>query len=246
MRRVARRLDGYWLAPAERLALLRILVGGFGVLYLAVFGLNLVSVAGFEGSQFEPVGVVGALGSPVAAPLVYGLVVATFVAGLGFVAGWRFRLSGPAFALLLLAVTSYRSFWGQIFHTENLLVLHVLVLALSPAAAARSLDARAGRVAADGRYGWPLRLMCLITVISYLIAAQAKLEAAGLAWITDDVLRNQGAYDNLRKIQLGDLHSPLGAALVSQAWLFLPLALLGGGAAVGVGGAAPSLGGSSR
>ena len=232
MRRVARRLDGYWLAPApaERLALLRILVGGFGVLYLAVFGWNLVSVAGFEGSQFEPVGVVGALGSPLAASLVYGLVVATFVAGLGFVAGWRFRLSGPAFALLLLAVTSYRSSWGQIFHTENLLVLHVLVLALSPAAAARSLDARAGRVAAgpaaDGRYGWPLRLMCVITVISYLIAAQAKLEAAGLAWITDDVLRNQVAYDNLRKIQLGDLHSPLGAALVSQAWLFLPLALM--------------------
>ena len=68
--------------------------------------------------------------------------------------------------------------------------------------------------------------MCVITVISYLIAAQAKLEAAGLAWITDDVLRNQVAYDNLRKIQLGDLHSPLGAALVSQAWLFLPLALM--------------------
>ena len=153
MRRVARRLDGYWLAPApaERLALLRILVGGFCALYLAVFGLNLVSVAGFEGSQFEPVGVVGALGSQVAAPLVYGLVVATFVAGLGFVAGWRFRLSGPAFALLLLAVTSYRSSWGQIFHTENLLVLHVLVLALSPAAAARSLDARGGRGWRRGR-----------------------------------------------------------------------------------------------
>ena len=63
-----------------------------------------------------------------------------------------------------------------------------------------------------------------MTVLAYVIAAQTKLEMAGLDWITSDALRNQIAYDNLRKILLGDAHSPLGAALAPHGWLFPPLA----------------------
>ena len=144
-------------------------------------------------------------------------------------AGWRFALTGPLFALLLLWVISYRNSFGQIFHTENLMVLSVLILALGSSADAYSLDERAGRTRArvdDGyRYGWAVRLICLMTVLAYVVAGLTKLQNAGVDWLTGDVLRNYVAYDNLRKIELGDVHSPLGAWMVSYGWMFPPLAL---------------------
>ena len=223
-----RRLDTYWMAPARRLALLRILIGGFALLYVGIGGAHIASVATFSAEQFEPVGLVRLLGAPLAAPAARALVAVTFVTGLAFVGGWRFRISGPMFAVLLLWIITYRNSWGQIFHTENLLVLHVAVLALAPSADALSLDARRrpvhGAPVPRARYGWPVRLMAVVTVLAYVIAAQTKLEMAGLDWITSDALRNQIAYDNLRKILLGDAHSPLGAALAPHGWLFPPLA----------------------
>ena len=128
---------------------------------------------------------VNVLTEPLPASLVRALVLLAFASEVAFLLGWRYRLSGLLFALLLLWVTTYRNSWGQIFHTEGLLVLHVLVLALAPAADVRSLDARAGRTvsapAPDPRYGWPVRLMALITVLAYVIAGEAKLMQAGFA-----------------------------------------------------------------
>lgn len=226
---LARRADHWWLAPApaRRLALLRIAVGGFAVMYLAVWRPSLVA-AGFADWQFEPVGVVVSFDTPLPPAAVRGLYLAAIGAGVAFTLGWRFRVSGPAFALLLLWVTSYRNSWGQIYHTEDLMVLHAIVLAVGPAAAALSLDARAGRTRTaagpHARYGWPARLMAVLTVITYMITARAKLGGAGLEWVTSDVLRNQVAYDNLRKIALGAPHSPFGGWLVRFGWLFPPLA----------------------
>ncbi|MGK3995905.1 hypothetical protein [Sorangium sp. So ce1024] len=60
---------------------------------------------------------------------------------------------------------------------------------------------------------------------SYFIAGVAKLRNSGLDWALSDILRNYVAYDNVRKIALGDTHSPLGGALVRYGFLFPPLAL---------------------
>ncbi|HUF53547.1 MAG TPA: HTTM domain-containing protein [Dehalococcoidia bacterium] len=222
------RLDGWWRmpAPATRLALLRVLVGGFALAYVIIRAPNLASVTDFHEAQFAPVGIVGLLGSPLSGDAARLLVAATAAGGVAFVAGWKFRVSGPVFALLLLWTLTYRNSWGQVFHTENILVLHVLILAMSPAADAFSLDAR-GRAAPgdDARYGWPIRLMCIATVLTYFIAGQTKMRIAGLDWITTDTLRNYVAYDNVRKVELGDIHSPLGAELVRHGWLFPPLAV---------------------
>ena len=221
-------IDHYWRAPtpAARLAALRIIIGGFALGYLLIRAGYLGSYAGLPDSQFESVGIASHLSGPLPETAVELAPWLTLVAGLGFVLGWRFSISGPLFALLLLWVTTYRNSWGQIFHTENLLVLHVLVLALSPAADALSLDSR-GRSAPDddGRYGWPIRLMCLLTVMTYFVTGQTKLRNGGLDWVTSDSLRNYVAYDNLRKAELGDTHSLLGAELVSHGWLFQPLAV---------------------
>ena len=225
---LAARIDGWWRtpAPAKRLAVLRVLVGGFAVGYVVIRAPNFVSYASFDDSQFAPVGIVTLLDGPLPDIVLRLLVAVTVVVGVAFLAGWRFRISGPAFALLLLSLMTYRNAWGQIFHTENILVLHVLVLGLSPAADALSLDSR-GRNAPgeESRYGWPIRLMCIVTVLTYFIAGETKLRIAGLDWITSDSLRNFIAYDNLRKVELGDTHSPLGGMLVRHAWLFPPLAV---------------------
>ena len=53
----------------------------------------------------------------------------------------------------------------------------------------------------------------------------AKLRNGGMDWLAGDILRNQVAHDNLLKIQLGDVHSPIGAWLVQFAWIFPPLAV---------------------
>jgi len=222
--RVERRL--YAPAPAERLAILRILIGGFALAYLVLRSPNLISYAAFADNRFEPTGISSILGEPLPGLVARLLVVAAIAAGVAFVTGWRYRVSGPAFALLLFWVLTYRNSFGQIFHTENLLLLHVVILAAAPAADAHSLDSR-GRapVGDDERYGWPVLLMCVVAALTYFTSGVTKLRSAGLDWLDGENLRNYVAYDNLRKIELGDSHSPLAELVVPHAWLFTPLAL---------------------
>ena len=69
-------------------------------------------------------------------------------------------------------------------------------------------------------------MMATITAITYLLAGVAKLRHAGFEWLDGDVLLGHVAWDNLRKIELGDVHSPIGAWLAGHAWVFAPLAWL--------------------
>lgn len=213
-------------APPERLAALRLLVGGFATVYLAARFVHLISFVDFAPRSFAPVGVVDLLlGAPLPAALVVAPVLLALLLAVAFTLGWRHRVTGPAFAATLLWVLSYRNSWGMIFHTENLMVVHVIVLGLTPAADAWSLDVRRRPPPPRPRaHGWPVRLLALVTVTTYVLAGLAKLRLSGLSWATSDLLRNYIAYDNLRKLELGDAHSPLGAALVAHGWLFPPLA----------------------
>jgi hypothetical protein len=224
-----RRLDAFFYppAPAERLAMLRVLVGGFAVIYL-VARFSSFTAGRFHDTSFAPVGPASFLSAPLPAPLVYAQTLLAIGSGAAFTAGFHYRVLGPLFAALLLWVTSYRSSWGMIFHTENLLTLHVLLLAAAPAADAVAYDSRS-RVeppGEHGRYGWAIRALCVITVITYLLAGIAKTRISGSDWLTGEILRGQIAYDNLRKIELGSVHSPLGAWVVRWPWVFPPLAAL--------------------
>lgn len=216
-------------APAERLGCLRILIGLFALIYVAVRAGNLLSVVRFMPAQFEPVGLAVLLSAPLPAWLVQLSVALTLAAGLCFTLGLLFEVTGVLFGLLLLWVTTYRSSWGMVFHTENLLTLHVLLLALAPAADALSLDARRRSAAAPAigaSYGWAIRTLSLVTVIAYVLAGVAKLKLAGGPWLGGELLRTQIAYDNLRKIELGTSVSPLGPWLVRHQAVFAPLAVL--------------------
>jgi hypothetical protein len=245
-----------WLlapAPARRLAVLRILVGTYAAVWAVVRLPAHIGHVDQSPDRWHPVGLLAPFGAPLAAAVVVALAIAAPALGAAFAAGWRYRVVGPATALVMLAVATLDSAWGQVFHTENLMVLHLVVLAAAPGAAAclslpggrrtRAADGRApaadgdrtaarrdrtaaGREPADdGRFGWPVRLAALVVVLTYTIAGLAKLRIGGLDWLDGDTLRNLVAHDNLRKALLGDRHSPIGTRLVAHAWAFPPLAV---------------------
>ena len=218
-----------WLseeAPARRLAVVRILVGLYATVFVAIRTFHWLDVARLPVRRFDPVGVLGGLGGPLSPATVAGLSGMALLAAVAFTLGWRFRWVAPVFASLLLVLTTHGNSWGQILHTENLLVLHVIILAFSPADAAYAIGRRGPHDDTPRHdYGWALRIMTLVVVIAYVIAGLAKLRNGGFDWLTGDVLRNQVAHDNLRKILLGDVYSPVGAWLVQFGWLFPPMAI---------------------
>jgi uncharacterized membrane protein YphA (DoxX/SURF4 family) len=212
--------------PATRLAAVRILVGGFAAGYVLARLPHLLSYARFNPDLFEPVGVVSVLGVPLPAVLVYVLTIATAATGIAFALGYKFRVIGPVFAALLLWTLSYRNSWRMIFHTENLLVLHVIILGLAPSADAWSLDAR-GRASPkpDGAYGWPLRAMAVVAVVAYLLAGIAKFRWGTVGWLDGEVLRNLVATDTVRKMLLGSFYSPVASTMVEWSWAFTAFAI---------------------
>jgi hypothetical protein len=215
-------------APATRLAALRLLVMGYATVFLIARVVSFWSATNRPAWQWRPVGV----WSPFTTAPSPGVMQAAFVVtvGLGVVAcaGWRYRFTGPLFALGFLVVTTHRLSWGHVLHTEHLVVIHVAVLAMTPAAAVWSLDVgrRAGNTPdPDPRFGWPVRALAVATVIGYVVAGVAKVRYGGGDWLVGDVLRNQVAFDNLRKVLLGDHHSPLGGWAVRFDVIFPPIAL---------------------
>jgi len=215
------------VAPARRLAAFRVLTGSFALVYLVVRFPYFLDLTHLDRGRWDPPGVLGPLSSPPAPGLVTVVLLLAVASGVAYLLGWRFRWTGPVFALSLLAVLSYRNGWGHVFHNDNLLVLHVLVVGLAPAADAWSLDARARPEGADDvRYGFPLRLAAVLTVTTYVVTGVAKLRYAGGDWLAGDTLLHQIAFDNARKKVLGDEYSPLAATVVGHAWLFGPMGLL--------------------
>jgi hypothetical protein len=205
------------------------LVGGYATAFLVARLAGFWSSAALPGHQWDPVGLLAPLGAPPSTVVARIGLVATIALGVAFTAGWRWSVTGPAFALAFLAATTFRMSWGHVIHTEHLVAAHVVVIGVASAADAWSLDVRAGRrrprQVADGRYGWPVRVMCLVVVVAYVLAGIAKVRNGGGEWLGGDVLRNHVAFDNLRKVLLGDPHSPFGAWAVRYGWVFAPMAL---------------------
>ena len=208
---------------------MRILMGAYGAGFAAVRLPHHLDLARLEVRRFEPIGIWSALSSPLPVWVVLVLGLASVATGVMATVGWRYRLSGPAFAMFMLALITYGNCWGQVLHTEHLMVLHLGVLAISPAADRWSLDQRARRVpGGDGTttlgHRWAIWLMAAATAATYFVAGYAKWRNGGVEWITGDVLRAQIAHDNLRKELLGDIASPFAAAILPHRWLFPPLA----------------------
>jgi hypothetical protein len=185
---------------------------------LLVRGPYLADVAGLPARRYEPIGVLRGLSAPPTDRLVVAVWILTLLACAAATVSRYLRLSAPIGAVGMLCLATYTSSFGQVFHTEHLLALHLLVLGLA-AVVEPSADAPHGTAS-----GWPLNLMMSTVVVVYVVAGVAKLRYSGVDWVTGDVLRNWIAIDNLRKSLFDDLHSPIGGWLSAVEWVWGPIA----------------------
>src|SRR5262249_38212055 len=139
-------------------------------------------VAYTDPSLFKPVGIV--FGQPVDPEFFPWLFHGTMIVALCFTLGLWHRVTGPIFGIALLWTLCYQDSWSMIYPSMNLVALHGLVLGFTRSADALSIDSffrGAGKSSGEGseriswRYGWPIRLMCTLTVSTYFITAMAKL-----------------------------------------------------------------------
>ena len=229
MKKLISILSNYWFEPMppERLAILRIATGGFSLWYILTRLDMFQRMAGSGKSNFDPVGVLAWMERPIS-PDTFE-VVSYILIGLNilYILGWKFKYIGPTFALLLLLFLTYRNSWSMIYHSRISLVLHVLVIGFVPSAKALSIDAlmRKSPNTEGGlkwQYGWPIRLICGITVGSYFLAAVAKLAGnLSLEWMSGKAMRTQVAADSIRKIMLGSEGSALFEVIYPYTWMFL-------------------------
>ncbi|MGO1510392.1 MAG: hypothetical protein ACTHW4_07440, partial [Actinomycetales bacterium] len=228
-RRLASVLDRRVLpaTSAARPAVNRVATGAYTAYYLGRRVKMFRRIHRTDPELFQPVGPVKALRRPLPAPVADALMYATIASDVAFTLGVRHRVTGPLHAALLTWSLSYRNSWSMIFHSDNNLVLHTVVLGLTPSADAVSLDAlrtRRGAVAGPApswRYAAPVRGMQAVTAVNYFLAGYAKVTGPlGWKWADGEVLRRQIAADGLRKELLGSEAAGLGIKLYPQTLLF--------------------------
>ncbi len=234
MNALTQRLHQFWYqpAPAERIAILRIATGGFALWYLLSRYEMLQKLSRSDITMFEPVGLAKILYEPIAPGVFTLLLLVTILFNVAYIAGWKFKWTGPVFALLLLFLLSYRNSWTMIYHNRIALVLHVFIIGVVASADAFSVDAwekaKAGakKATAHWRYGWPIRLICAGTVLTYFLSGIAKvLGELAWDWVSGEAMRSQVAIDALRKELLGGKAEPLFEWLYPHAELFLFFAI---------------------
>ena len=233
MRPLRESFHDFWFtpAPAKRLGMLRICLGAFITLWMWSELSDFLKVPRTDLRLFAPVGVV--LHGPVAADLVTLVVYATTALAVVFTFGLWHRVTGPLFAGLFLWLLCYRQSWSMIYHSDDVVVLHAIVLGFARSADALSLDAYFRKRRSPGasfseavswQYNWPVKLMCSLVVCSYFLAAVAKIAGPmGFAWMTGENLRAQMAVDGIRKELLGKDPNPFSYAIYDKVLLFTVL-----------------------
>ncbi len=221
------RVASRWLfrpASPTALGLTRLASAGYGAWYLIQRRHLIRRTAAGDSANFDPVGIARPLRRPLPTELIDATTVAAIVATGCAAAGAGYRVTGPFAAALTWVSLTYRNSWSMVYHSDNLLVLHLTVLGLAPAADAVSVDrvvaALAGRPAqvASWEYGWPLRTMEALTVSVYVLAGLAKLKGPlGWRWGSGEHLRAQIAADGIRKSVLKP-----HLARENDRWLALP------------------------
>lgn len=202
---------------ARRLVLVRVATFGYAAAWLLVRLPYLWDVTALPDRRFEPVGVLALLDWRPGRLVALTLIAVTLVTAVLAAAGRAIRLAAPLAALGMLLVATLTSSFGQVFHTEHLLVLHLFVLGAHAWTADRRPDTWHVR--------WALGMLAAVTAITYVVAGVTKLRMSRTGWIDGEVLRNWVAADNLRKLLLEDPYSPVGGKLAGIGWVWAPIAV---------------------
>lgn len=235
MNNYLKKIQDHWFVKVtpRRLALLRIATGCFSLWYLLSRFDMLQKMAGSDVQTFDPIGILNWMDQPLSETIFWWITVGVILLNILYIIGWKFRFTGPAFAVLALLYFTYRNSWSMIYHNRNALILHIVILGLVASADALSWDAwkrsEKGHMPrkAHWQYGWPVLLISTATVCSYLLAGIAKL-AGDLAWewANGSAMRSQIAVDAIRKEMLGAEAAPLFDILFEHTWLFLAMGIL--------------------
>lgn len=229
-----RRAVDVLLPAAEPLrpAVLRIGVGAFSALHHARRRPMFRRLHRQDAAQFAPVGVVRILRRPLPPRVADALFDAAQITNALALLGLGHRVTGPLNAALQLWSLSYRNSWGMILHNDNQLVMHQVILGLSPAADALSADAalRAApqrSAVLSRRYGGVATAMNIATTAVYLLSGIAKLRSPqGWKWASGQTLRDQIGADAVRKEVFGSKAPRMASALYRSRARFGALAAI--------------------
>ncbi len=234
MKNFLKTIRDHWFikVPPQRIALLRIATGCFSLWYLlSRFDMLQKMTANTE--AFNPVGILSWMDKPLPSEVFWWISTGIIVANILYIIGWKFRVTGPIFGLLVLLYFTYRNSWSMIYHNRNALIIHVIIIGLVASADAWSWDAwkrkkkKYKTPKPHWQYGWPIQLICVVTVGSYLLAGIAKLTGdLAWEWANGSAMRSQVAVDAIRKEMLGSEAAPLFDFLFEHTWLFLGMGIM--------------------
>jgi hypothetical protein len=181
--RLARRLDELLFGPGTGARLLIVHTG-----LAALIGLRVVlgpyrPLAGTPDALWDPVPVLGFLGSAPATGVIVGLQVVGGLAAVAAVLRRRPRLAFALAWLCYLALAGIRGSRGKVLHNDLLLLWVCVPFLLAPVQVA--LSDRVER----RDHGWPVRSAMAIAALIYFLAGYHKVRRSGLDWAIGDNVR---------------------------------------------------------
>ena len=186
----------FWLpaVPLERLALFRVVVAGFTLLYALTEMRTMLGYGDVDPLFYDPIVGLRLLPMPGPTPLAfavaYGLLLVLL--GLATAGAWTRASLTSSVVVMWWWYATYYSF-GKIDHAVGPLVFSLAVLAIAPSGARLSVDARRRRGRPDDPQaeqvaGWALRMVMVFVVGVYVLSAFAKLTDTGPSWAFGPVL----------------------------------------------------------
>jgi uncharacterized membrane protein YphA (DoxX/SURF4 family) len=195
-----------WFGPSDPrvLAICRVLL--FWYVWPGFSVTNYSGYAQLERWAWYPAGLFEAFSiAPPSASLLAIVSVMSSVSTLLALVGLLYPLAAPLAALSSFVLLGLPQNFGKVDHSENLLVLALLVFSFARAADAWSVDAwlrrwrgrsasgattaRAHAMQPSGHYTWPRRFLLLLIVTMYGAAGASKLLHSGWAWALSDSFR---------------------------------------------------------
>ena len=215
MSRVAQAWTRYWFAPAPLfdLGVARVVIVAtqlLGLLVLTNHHSTLLSLAALPDELYDPLPALHLLVAPLdwryrpgfeALETIHWITVACGVTALlGLFT--NFSLAGFAWGNVFLQAFEYS--FGDFHHNDEVMMIALVVLAMSPCGRSLSLDAwrrrhregqengveRGSMAHGESRFArWPLRVIQWMLALAYLSAGFHKLKSAGLDWMNGHTLQ---------------------------------------------------------
>lgn len=119
----------------------------------------------------------------------------------------------------------------MIYHNFNVLVIHIFIIGFASSGDALSVDAlqtkkrqQSNLQTMHWQYGWPVKLLCIVTVIIYFLSGIAKVSGElAWEWFTGEAMRSQVGVDTLRKNVLGKETHVIFEWLYAHVWIFFAM-----------------------